>query len=258
MNSAIRKLRPAVVLLAAPLLFCADNGPKPTYEQIEQFLHTGKILKIKELSTGVTNSRRATLSDGTMQHDAHVQSIDESKARFEGDRGVEMNFRDTWKYNVAAYRLGRILELDMIPPSVERKVNGTDCAVTWWIDNSMMEVDRKKTLPCLGPVAQGKDGGDADNKDEEREDEIGRGAAVPFGVDQRLEPGAILSGTEVIDHDHGGDGQAPEEIQGDQALFGILVHYDTLALVTLSRAESGAAAGHNCHCPQVARAAIWA
>jgi len=144
MNSVLRKFSPAVVLLAAPVLFCAEIGTKPTYEQIEQFLQTAKIVKMKDLSTGVTNSRRATLSDGTMQHDAHVQSIDESKAKFEGSAGTEINFRDTWKFNVAAYRLGRILELDMIPPSIERKVNGTSCAVSWWIDNSMMEIDRKK------------------------------------------------------------------------------------------------------------------
>jgi hypothetical protein len=55
-----------------------------------------------------------------------------------------MNFRDTWKFNVAAYRLGKILEIDMIPPSIERKVNGKSAAVTWWLDNSMMEVDRIK------------------------------------------------------------------------------------------------------------------
>jgi hypothetical protein len=137
-------LRPAVLLLAAPVLFCADHGTKPSYEQMEQFLKTAKIVKIKDLSTGVTNSRRASLSDGTMEHDAHVQSIDESKAKFEGTAGTEMNFRDTWKFNIAGYRLGRILELDMIPPSIERKIGGTACAVTWWIDNSMMEVDRKK------------------------------------------------------------------------------------------------------------------
>ena len=133
------------MLLAAPLLFCADNGPRPTFEQIEQFLQTAKIVKIKELSVGVTHSRRANLSDGTHQHDAHVQSIDESKAKYETDRGTEINFRDTWKFNVAAYRLARILDIgDMVPPSVERKVEGTSCAVTWWIDNTMMEVDRKK------------------------------------------------------------------------------------------------------------------
>jgi hypothetical protein len=74
-----------------------------------------------------------------------VQSIDESKAVFQGDRGTEMNFHDTWKYNVAAYRLARILGIgDMVPPSIERNVSGNTSAVTWWIDNSMMEVDRRK------------------------------------------------------------------------------------------------------------------
>ncbi len=47
--------------------------------------------------------------------------------------GTELNFRDSYKYNIAAYRLGRLLGLDMIPPSVERKVGGTYTAVIWWI-----------------------------------------------------------------------------------------------------------------------------
>ena len=106
--------------------------------------------------------------------------------------------------------------------------------------------------------AQGKDDGDADDKDEEGEDQVGQGAAVPLGMHQRGEAGPFPAGPQVVDHDHGGDGQAPEEIQGHQALGGILVHDDTLNLVTISRAESGAAAGHNCHCRQVARAAIRA
>ena len=84
------------------------------------------------------------MTDGTIEHDAHVQSIDESKTVFQGDRGTEMNFRDTWKFNVAGYRLARILGLDMVPPSIERNVRGTHSAVTWWVDNSMMEVDRMK------------------------------------------------------------------------------------------------------------------
>ena len=49
-----------------------------------------------------------------MTHDAHVQSIDEHKIKFEGERGTEMNFVDSWTYNVAAYKLSRLLELDML------------------------------------------------------------------------------------------------------------------------------------------------
>jgi hypothetical protein len=144
MNSMLKKLCPALVIAVTPTLLLAQNTQKLSYEQMEQFLKTAKIVKIKNLSTGITNSRRATLDDGTMQHDAHVQSIDEHKAKFEGERSTEINFVDSWKYNVAAYRLGRVLELDMIPVSVERNVAGTSCAVTWWIDSTMMETERKK------------------------------------------------------------------------------------------------------------------
>lgn len=159
MNPMLRKSWPFVLAAAVPVLLCAQNTQKLTDEQMDRFLRTAKIVKIKNLSTGVTNSRRATLDDGTIQHDVHVQSIDEHKAKFEGERGTEMNFVDTWMYNVAAYRLGRLLRVgDMIPMSVERKVDGTRCAVTWWIDNTMMESERvKKQQGAPDPDAWGRE-----------------------------------------------------------------------------------------------------
>src|ERR1700709_1151291 len=83
MNSVLRKCWPAILIAAAPILLVAQDKQKLTDEQMERVLQTAKIVNIKNISTGVTNSRRATLDDGTMQHDAHVQSIDEAKAKFE-------------------------------------------------------------------------------------------------------------------------------------------------------------------------------
>jgi len=142
----VQRVLPVMLAVAVPFLYAADdNAKKLSVEQMEEFLKVAKIVKVKELSTGVTNSRRASLENGSIEHDAHVQSIDEAKAVFQGDRGTEMNFRDTWKFNVAAYRLACILGIgDMVPPSIERNVGGNTSAVTWWIDNSMMEVDRRK------------------------------------------------------------------------------------------------------------------
>ena len=106
----VRRVLPVMLAAVAPFLYAADDSAKKlSVEQMEEFLKVAKIVKMKDVSTGVTNSRRASLAEGTIQHDAHVQSIDEAKSVFQGDRGTEMNFRDTWKYNVAAYRLARIL-----------------------------------------------------------------------------------------------------------------------------------------------------
>jgi hypothetical protein len=112
---------------------------------MEQFLFTARVLQRKGLSRGVTNSQRATLDDGKLRHDAHIQTVDISKTSFETVRGTEFNFRDSYKYNMAAYELDKLLELNMVPVSVERKVGGQMAAVTWWVDDvAVTELDRKK------------------------------------------------------------------------------------------------------------------
>ena len=52
---------------------------------------------------------------------------------------MELNFRDYWGYNIAAYRLGVMLGLDMIPPSVARRHRDKQAAFTWWVDGVMMD-----------------------------------------------------------------------------------------------------------------------
>ena len=142
MSSILRQTFLAALATTSSIMFGAETGLKLTYEQIEKFLQDAKIVSTHRLSAGATNSQRVRLRDGALEHDAHLQCIDVSKHMFQGVQGTEMNFRDTWKFNVAAYRLGRILELNMIPVSIERTVNGAPCAVTWWLDNTMMEADR--------------------------------------------------------------------------------------------------------------------
>lgn len=34
---------------------------------------------------------------------------------------VEYNFRDTWQFNVAAYKLDRLLDLRLVPVTIERR-----------------------------------------------------------------------------------------------------------------------------------------
>ncbi len=122
-----------------------------TRAEQEQFLLKAKVVRTRGVSTGITGTLRATLTDGRISHDASIQSVDEYKQRFEGTQGTEFNFRDSWRYNVAAYRLDRLLELDMIPPSVERMYNGKHGSFTWWVDDVIMDeaarLKKKVTAP---------------------------------------------------------------------------------------------------------------
>jgi hypothetical protein len=127
-----------------------EQTSRRSRSEMEDFLHKAKITAHKPLGTGVTNTDRATLSDGTFVHDAHVQSIDEHKESFGTTRGVELNFKDSYKFNIVAYRLDKILNLNMIPVSVERKVGGKTSAITWWVDDVMMD-EMKRTNKKIDP-----------------------------------------------------------------------------------------------------------
>lgn len=117
----------------------------------EQFLLDAKVVKVRGAKKGITGTQRATLSDGALTHDASVQAIDESATGYQTASSVELNFRDYWAYNVAAYRLAVMLGLDNVPPSVKRVFRGADTAFTWWVDDVVMDeqerVKKKRTPP---------------------------------------------------------------------------------------------------------------
>ena len=107
-------------------------------------------MKTKAIGKGVTGSVRATLTDGTITHDAQIQQIEEKKATFDAPGAQEFNFEDSWRYNVAAYRVNKMIGLNMVPVSVSRIWQSKQRAFTWWIDDVMMDEGKRlkdKTEP---------------------------------------------------------------------------------------------------------------
>ncbi len=131
------------------------TAPKLTDAQIEDFLLHAKIVKTKSASKGITGSLRATLTDGKMTHDAHIQNIDERQQQFTGSGGgVEFDFRDSWTFNIAGYQVDRLIGMNMVPVSVERRWNYKDAAFTWWLDDVLMDeqerLKKKEEPPDVG------------------------------------------------------------------------------------------------------------
>jgi hypothetical protein len=114
-------------------------SPPPPDAEIERFLLAGKVVKKKTSKKGVTGAIQATLTDGTVTHDAQIQAIDEYKREFRGTNSVEFDFKDSWTFNVAAYEIDRMIGLNMVPVSVSRSHSGTPSAFTWWLDDVLME-----------------------------------------------------------------------------------------------------------------------
>ena len=140
-----------LVLSAAVCLFCTlvaggSDDTTLSKEQIKQFLLNAKIVDSKPAHKGVTNTWRLTLSDGTITHDASFQPIEEHKSNVKLASGrTELNFVDSYKYNIAAYSLAELIGMDdMMPVYVERKWRGDSGSLSWWLPVKMDEADRVK------------------------------------------------------------------------------------------------------------------
>lgn len=145
-NSRLRKLLLAVCIsLSFTVSAVAADEQNLTKEQIKNFLLTAKIVGSKQAAKGITGTWRLTLSDGTITHDASFQSIDQHKPVMQLQSGTEVNFVDSYKYNIAAYGLAELLGIeDMLPVYVERKWKGDNGSLSWWLPVKMDEVERHK------------------------------------------------------------------------------------------------------------------
>lgn len=124
-------------------------APELTLEQTKEFLKTAKVIRTRNTPVGVTAPRRMTLTNGTITHDAVFQAINEYQqvANLTGKAGnkVEFNFVDSYKYNIAAYIIAGLLNLDhMMPVHVERRWNGQNGAISWFVETIMDEGQRLK------------------------------------------------------------------------------------------------------------------
>jgi hypothetical protein len=140
---ALACLVPAAASVQAP---AAQPRPALTTDEMRRFLLTAKVLSAKRTSKGINEAYRLTLSDGVLTHDAGFNSVDRRKQSMEFQKGqAELNFVDSYHYNIAAYGLAELLGLEsMTPVVVERSWQGRKGAVSWWVDAKWDEQDRRK------------------------------------------------------------------------------------------------------------------
>jgi hypothetical protein len=129
-----------LVIVATATAPAAAQSPADSREVHERFLTLARVVSAKAVSTGITGTLRVTLDDGTGRHDASVQRIDQTKSSFHAPgKPREFGFRDTWKFNLAAYQLALLLGLDAVPATIEREYEGQPASFTWWVDDVIMD-----------------------------------------------------------------------------------------------------------------------
>ena len=149
----------AVAFLGCYLLLA---GPSPaatlTDAERERFLLEAQVVHTHGASTGITGSLRATLRLDGVEHDAHIQTIDVAKSSFMLAWGVELDFRDSYRNNVAAYRLDRLLGLGMVPVTVVRRHADKTAAFTWWVDDVLMSEEQRHAKAINPPDVEAWNG----------------------------------------------------------------------------------------------------
>lgn len=135
----------AISLLAWNGLLAQETAEVFQGEAVEQFLLRARMTAIREIGQGVTLPRRATLELEGVTHFAAFKTIDESKTGFTPlQRGGEINFQDSWRTEIPAYEVDRIIGLGMVPATVERELVGKRGSLQFWVESMMPEAERVK------------------------------------------------------------------------------------------------------------------
>ena len=98
-------------------------------EKWEEFLQNAEVVEQEQMV-----SREAVTSPWVLilEKDGVRQ-----KALWKNAEGLMKGFLENWKWEIAAYRLDKHLELNMIPPTVEKRFRGNRGSCQMWIDAKM-------------------------------------------------------------------------------------------------------------------------
>jgi hypothetical protein len=123
------------LLIASLILLCLPAGfpvrgqltPQEVSErpEWEEFLKTAEIIKYERVETGVTKPWKLYLKKGDIEKKAAWKDVDKSLGAGASDR---------WEHEIAAYRLDKLIGLNMIPPYIEREFRGKKGALSLWVD----------------------------------------------------------------------------------------------------------------------------
>jgi len=116
-------LAPARSQTAPPLTAVARVWADHVVE-IEQYLKSAEVVGIEELKVGVTKPRRAKLAPGGPCEAIAWKPI--RPGRYSG-------FWESYKSEIAAYELNKLLGMDMVPPVVEKRWKGDLGAAILWL-----------------------------------------------------------------------------------------------------------------------------
>ena len=139
----------ALVIAVVSLRICALGQFTPREvadrEDLEKFLLSAAIVKSEPIGEGVTKPMKVFLKQGDIEH----------KAAWKNVSGSPLGVPDEWRYEIAAYRMDKLLDLRMIPPTVERELEGREGSLQLWAETARSLLDvMDKGIPIPPSVSE--------------------------------------------------------------------------------------------------------
>jgi hypothetical protein len=112
----------------------------------EAFLRTAEVVALESFdSKGITRPRKATLSDGERSANAVFKVVDTHMPKTRAADGrMLFNLKDSYRHEIAAYELDKLLGLGLVPATVERRIGREIGSLQLWVEGAMTEWQRKK------------------------------------------------------------------------------------------------------------------
>ena len=121
----------AAVLIASTILAAQETAPAAVpwleaADTIAEYIRTASIQKLEDIPVGVTRPQRALFPPGGPIGSVVVKDLRP------GRRG---GYWESYQSEIAAYEVDRLLGLNMVPPTVERRVNGNLMSAQMFVEN---------------------------------------------------------------------------------------------------------------------------
>ena len=138
------------LLLAASLSWSIASPSKQVIQgpEIEEFLKKARFVAREPLGSGVSGSSKVTLERNGEKQFAVLKIIDQKRpgAHLNASGQMEIDFQDSWRTEVAAYEVDKLLGLGMVPATIERRspYDSKDASVQLWVEAALTEAKRRQ------------------------------------------------------------------------------------------------------------------
>ena len=112
------------------------------HAEFEEYLRTARVERVERVPIGVTKPERGFFAPGGLAASAAVKHL---------PMGQRAGFWEAYKSEIAAYELDRLLGLDMVPVTVERRVGSDLASVQLWVEGCKHVKDVDQSA-CPKPI----------------------------------------------------------------------------------------------------------